>query len=297
MCEVSRSSTAEERDGISRAINSAPCTDLKNHIGRHFAMTADQSFDQSTVNVLVNDAAFVRILTRGYWETEVEPGRWQECGGALLFGAQSRPTRVRVQGPVQVVGFSIRPGAWPALFDAPASALADTLTPIDALWPGAGARLSAAAQDVDPDKPVFDGIEAIIRERVVARGHRPVDDAMIALEHIARTDPSRQVADISRELGISSKQLQRRALHCFGHTPKMVLRRSRFLDVAAVLRGIAVPGEEALCVLRYYDQSHVNREFRRFVGMTPAQFERTPTPILTLGIQVRQSRKLQESAA
>lgn len=296
MLDRSRSISGEEKRGASGAINAAPCADLSGYVGRHFAMVVDQPAGESITNVLVNDAAFVRILTRGAWETEAEPGCWRPCAGAFLFGAQSRPMRIRVTGPAAVIGFSIRPGAWPTLFDCPASAFADTLTPIDMLWPEAGAALEAAAGAINPTAPIFDGIETIIRDRLATRGGRPLDEAMVALEHIARTDPSRHVSDISRELGISSKQLQRRALQCFGHTPKMVLRRSRFLDVAAALRGIAMPGEKELSALRYYDQSHVNREFRRFIGMTPAQFERTPTPILTLGIQVRQSRKLQEAA-
>lgn len=39
------------------------------------------------------------------------------------------------------------------------------------------------------------------------------------------------------------------------------------------------------------DQSHRIREFRRFIGMTPAEFERTPKPLLTAGLKLRAERK------
>jgi len=57
------------------------------------------------------------------------------------------------------------------------------------------------------------------------------------------------------------------------------------------MRGLAVPSADELAELRFYDASHLNREFREFVGMTPAQFRRTPTPLLTPGLEVRQQRK------
>ena len=73
----------------------------------------------------------------------------------------------------------------------------------------------------------------------------------------------------------------------FGHGPKAVLRRSRFLDMAQALRGFSAPSEEALATMRYFDQSHRNREFRHFVRMTARAFETTPTPLLTAGLKLR----------
>jgi len=39
--------------------------------------------------------------------------------------------------------------------------------------------------------------------------------------------------------------------------------------------------------LRYFDQSHLNREFRHFFGMTPGQFEKATTPLFTAGLKLR----------
>jgi AraC-like DNA-binding protein len=52
-----------------------------------------------------------------------------------------------------------------------------------------------------------------------------------------------------------------------------------------------MPGDRELAALRFYDQSHLTREFHHFVGMTPAQFQQTSTPILTISIEARQTRK------
>ena len=46
-------------------------------------------------------------------------------------------------------------------------------------------------------------------------------------------------------------------------------------------------------VLRFYDQSHLIREFVALFGMSPSQFVATPQPILTLALESRQARRLE----
>ena len=75
-----------------------------------------------------------------------------------------------------------------------------------------------------------------------------------------------------------------------------MLRRSRFLDMAAVLRGLAVPDADDLAEERFYDASHLNREFRLFLDMPPNRFRKTPTLLFTPGLEVRQQRKLTDMA-
>lgn len=60
------------------------------------------------------------------------------------------------------------------------------------------------------------------------------------------------------------------------------------LDMAAAVRGISSPGEEEQAALRFADQSHLNREFRHFIGMTPGQFEKAPTPLLNAILKLRE---------
>ena len=104
---------------------------------------------------------------------------------------------------------------------------------------------------------------------------------------IARSDSTIRIDDAAAKIGLSVRQLERRCLATFGLSPKAVLRRSRFLDMATAMRGFSSPSEEELAALRYFDQSHLNREFKRFAGMTPRAFERTQTPLFTAGLNLR----------
>src|SRR3546814_19002152 len=75
---------------------------------------------------------------------------------------------------------------------------------------------------------------------------------MQAFEQIARHDCTRQVKDVAAELDLSERQFERQCLTSFGHTPKLVLRRSRFLDVAAVIRDMGRQSDKDSADFRWH---------------------------------------------
>lgn len=271
--------------------NYPPSHDLRPFIARHYVFSAELPADFELVDRLLAETAFVRILLRGDWTAETVPGEWTRAGQTVLFGANSRPLRVRCVGPFSLVGIAFRPCGWRALFDEPASALADRMVPLADLWGDAADILFDAVAGLDDDAAIVEAVEACAAERLRKRGSEQIDRPMRLFERIARNDSTVRVMDVADRLGLSGRQLERHCLAAFGHNPKMLLRRSRFLDMAAAMRGLGEPSDEELAALRYFDQSHRNREFRRFIGMTPGQFAKTPTPLLTAGLELRNLRK------
>ncbi len=273
--------------------NYAPSPHLAPFIGRHYVFSAALPTDFTMVDRLLSETAFIRILVTGDWSAETEPGQWERPGDVLFFGANVKPFKVRVRGPFFIVGIALRPSGWRALSHDPASAFADNMVRLSDVWgKDAETRLSAVTELSDStgdDKAII----AICEDAIMAEIKAPerVSPAMQHLETVARLDSATRVEDVADQLNISSRQLERLSTAHFGHTPKTVLRRSRFLDMAAAMRGFVDQDETYLAALRYFDQSHRTREFKHFIGMTPAEFERTPTPLLDAGIQLRQDRK------
>jgi AraC-like DNA-binding protein len=113
------------------------------------------------------------------------------------------------------------------------------------------------------------------------------DAQMEQFETIGRIDSTVRIDDAASEIGLSVRQLERRCLESLGMTPKTFLRRCRFLDMAMTMRGFSHPSDDDLAALRYFDQSHLNREFKRFVGMTPKTFQNAYTPLMTAGLKLR----------
>lgn len=267
--------------------NYPPAPDLDPYIRRHYIFAAELPAEHVIVDRLLSETAFVRILLKGDWAAEIAPGWWENAGPIALFGGNSLPQPVRVRGPFLVAGFAIKPSGWAALFDETACTFTNRMYRLRDIW---GAVADEMFENVAPaadDAAMIAAMEDALRRRIAAM-RRPGEDRQIArFEAIARLDSTTRVEIAATELGLSVRQLERRCLKGFGLTPKMILRRSRFLDMATAMRGFSDPSEEELAALSYFDQSHLNREFRRFTGMTPGAFMQTQTPLLNAGLKLR----------
>lgn len=267
--------------------NYPPSPRIAPYVRRHYIFQADLPDDFTLIDQLLSETAFIRILLAGDWSGELSPGEWTYRGPVVLFGPNFRPLRVRVRGPFHVIGVAIRPSGWRALFSSPANLVADRMIPLDEEWPDQAAPLLRMVRDAADDDAIVAAIEAVIAARLDAMGALPADEKMARFEAIARHDSTIRVLDAAAALGLSGRQFERQCPAAFGGSPKAVLRRSRFIDMATAMRGFTVLSGDEAAALRFSDQSHRNREFRRFFGMTPRAFAKATTPLFTAGLKLR----------
>lgn len=265
-----------------------PSEALAPYIRRYYVFEANLPDDMVIEDFLLAETAMVRCLLKGDWVGEVAPGEWSQPGRTLFFGANALPFKVRVKGSFAVAGFAIRPSGWKALFDEPHSTYADSLMPLQDVWGELADTMQVGVEAATDDPGKVAAMETAIMARLAQIDRPDADAEMARFERIARVDSTMRIEDAAQEIGLSVRQLERRCTQIFGLTPKAILRRSRFLDMATAMRGFSSPSEQDLAALRYYDQSHVTREFRRFTHMTPTQFQATMTPLQTAGLKLRQ---------
>ncbi len=271
-----------------------PSHDLAPYVRRHYVFEADLPEAAVIEDFLLAETAFIRCLLRGDWAGEVAPGEWSRPGRTLFFGANALPFRVRVKGKFAVAGCAIRPSGWRALFERPHHEYADSMLRLQDVWGPLADRMQAAVDQAFDDAGKIAAIEGVLRARIAAVG-RPAADARIArFEVFARVDSTIRVEDAARAIGLSTRQLERRCRDSFGLTPKAILRRSRFLDMATAMRGFSTPTEQDLAMLRYYDQSHLAREFKRFTNITPTEFAQAATPLQTAGLKLREESRFED---
>lgn len=269
-----------------------PSQDLREIIARHYVFDVALPDGYELTDCLLTETPIIRILLQGEWAAEMAPGEWRNVGPVVFFGANSKPLKVRCRGGFFVVGIALRPGGWRVLFDQPANIYTDQMLSLTDIWGTRATSLYNSVRSAGKEEAaIVSAIETHIRALVAERGTPNPDAHMLAFERIARDDSTMLVTDAAVELGLSDRQFERNCTASFGMTPKRVLRRSRFLDMATVMRGFSQPDEKELAALRYADQSHLNREFREFIHMTPGQFAKTPTPLLTAGLELRHRRK------
>jgi AraC-like DNA-binding protein len=273
--------------------NYAPSPDLAPYVRNHFVFRAPLPADMELIDPLLSETAMLRVILQGDWAAEMTPGTWQVEGPSILFGNNSRCFNVRVRGPFVVAGTAIRPSGWPAISDRKADQFADGMFPAQVTWGDDADQLyREAAATGDDDAGIVEALERFWRAQLAKFGTLDTDPAMAAFEEITNTDSTMRVADAAERVGLSARALERRCCATFGLTPKAVLRRSRFLDMATALRGISDPGEDERAALRFSDQSHLNREFRYFIKMTPGGFEKASTPLLNAVLKLRHDRNV-----
>jgi AraC-like DNA-binding protein len=271
-----------------------PSADLASYVRRFYVFEAPLPAGAVIEDFLLAETAFVRCLLRGDWTAETGPGEWNTAGNVVFFGANSRPLRVRVKGGFAVTGFAIRPSGWNALFEKAHHHFTDRMLAFQELWGDLANEMFVGVASASDDDSQLRAMEEVIRKRIAAL-HKPASDAQMArFEVIARTDSTMLVEDAAAAVGLSVRQFERRCLASFGLTPKGVLQRSRFLDSATALRGFSSPSETELDALRYFDQSHMNREFRRYTGMTPRTFANAVTPLQTAGLKLREESRFED---
>ena len=199
---------------------------------------------------------------------------------------------IAVRGSFVSIGVSLRPGTCHALKGPKLADLVDRIEPFDRLGIPAADLLARVEDGAEPEDWAL-MLEEFVRRRVEAAGWAEPDPVTSRFETIAFTDPGISVSAIARDCGVEKRTLERVVSRDFGMPPKQVLRRARALDMASHLRGVADVEEAEELALRYYDQSHLIREFTELFGMSPGQFVATPQPILTLALESRQSRRLE----
>lgn len=280
------------RDGQPISYNRAPAPDLAPWIARLYATVVEVPIDYRVECGLFNDTALVRIQLKGRWTALTTEGLQQQERAALFFGPQTRRMPVSVTGSFTSVGISLRPGTGHAMIRAKTADYLDRMVPCDFLGIPGEMALQILEQSNDPEE-WLQMLEDLIRLAVTRAGGERPDPVTALFESQALADPTINVADFARHAGIDQRRLERIVMRDFGMSPKQVLRRARAIDMASHFRGVADHNEADQLLLRYYDQSHLIREFTELLGMSPKQFVATPQPILTLALESRQARRLE----
>ncbi|MFN7029618.1 MAG: helix-turn-helix domain-containing protein [Sphingopyxis sp.] len=189
-------------------------------------------------------------------------------------------------GNMRVWGIGIVPLGWAKFIALPADDLADRFCDGDAHPAFAAvAPLGAALRGVND----VDAAAAMIDAHFCALlGDAPPDDPAILAAHRALVDDDLStVADLSAKVGLSERSIERLSHRAFGFSPKLLLRRQRFLRSLA--RFMLDPSMAWIDTMdhHYYDQSQFTRDFAKFMGMSPREYAARPKPILGAAAKAR----------
>ena len=190
--------------------------------------------------------------------------------GSLVVGLEDRPAICTHPGGQEAIRVEFTPLGAYRLFGMPMSELTNLAVEMrDVLGPGAGVlveRMAAA-----PDWAArFDLLDAALLARL-EYGPLPTPEVAQAWHLLSGSAGAIPIARIAAEVGWSQGYLSRRFTQQIGLAPKASARVLRFRHAVALLGRGAASLTEVSTACGFYDQAHLNREFRAIAGTTPGR--------------------------
>lgn len=196
----------------------------------------------------------------------------QAIAHGVVGGARTSAYVRDLTCPGSSVGAQLHPGAAELVIGVPADELAERHTPLADVWGGSCDEVVERLRAIGDPGQRLDLFESILATRLPqARGSQPATAA--ALARFAVGDELGAVGAVVQASGYSHRRFIALFRRAVGLTPKVFWRVRRFQGAIA---RIATAPESSLVELAlgegYSDQSHFNREFREFTGLTPREY-------------------------
>lgn len=230
--------------------------------------------------------ANLRIISGDLPEGELAGER--RAGLSAPFTGPTSTTLRFTIGNARMWGIGMLPLGWARFVAAPAHTFAN--------------RIEEALDQpaLEPFRPLVEGVFgaepdeaaelARIESHFLGRLNGPVpDEARILACHRALVDENiATVAEMAEAAGLPSHTLERLCRRHFGFSPRLLLRRQRFMRSLAqymldpTLRWIGAIDSH------YHDQAQFVRDFHAFMGMSPTEYAARPHPVLSAVMKARQ---------
>jgi AraC-like DNA-binding protein len=198
-------------------------------------------------------------------------GRPDSTLRSYVVGAMRAPLQVRVTGMVDLFGIRFRPGGAVAFVPAPARELTDRAVALREFWRGAP-ELEERLYHASPEARI-----RIVEDALLGRAPGAAPDPRVAhvSRLIERSGGSMPVTALHMAVGLTRRHLERVYLERVGLTPKTACRVARVQTALERLRAGGVSSLSRLALdCGWYDQSHMNRDFRELAGASPATYAR-----------------------
>jgi AraC-like DNA-binding protein len=192
------------------------------------------------------------------------------CSPITVIGPiSSRRVRLIVRGTVSALAVIFEPAGFHQLFGVPSAPLAERGTEgHSVLGPDVShlyERLGNAASFVRR----VNILNAFFLDRLQRTSNRP--QVLHGFRPLLAGGQNAGVARIAKQIGMSTRQFERKSLEYFGLSPIMLSRVARFQKALALSSSQNTTWLQVAHAADYYDQMHMVRDFRAFAGGSPTK--------------------------
>ncbi|MFI0421664.1 helix-turn-helix domain-containing protein [Spongiactinospora sp. 9N601] len=192
---------------------------------------------------------------------------------SFTAGLADTYTDMVTQGSAEGVQVNLTPVGARRIFGVPMSELANRFVPIDDVLGRWGTELVERLADA-PHWPVRLALLDRLLTRRLAEAPETGPQIPWAWGRLLATHGTTGVGELADRLGWSHRHLVSRFRDQVGLSPKTAARVLRFDHALRLLMSTAGPGAslaEVAATAGYFDQAHMNRDFRAMAGSAPAR--------------------------
>ncbi len=191
-------------------------------------------------------------------------------GKRIGFAGMSKTEfHFKITMPSYSMGARLRPGAFHAITNIPASEAMDTFLPINAFDKNFDTETFFSLKMSEAKNMFKNYIIKLLQNK------KPTN-FMTLFEELNDNIPD-SVSEIYEKLYYSNRQCQRLFAKNYGLSPQMVLCILRFQKCLKKLTSENVSPKHIMDMSNYYDQPHFIKDFKRNIGLTPLELVRKYT--------------------
>lgn len=204
------------------------------------------------------------------WEIE-DPGARSERRNSFVAGMHAAPSFVAATASAWAcIELRLTPLGARRVLGLPMHELANRTVELDDLLPRAH-DLTGRLRETNSWQERFDLVEAFLARRL-ADSLPPSPEVEWSWQRLRGTGGRASIGALAAELGWSHRRLIARFREQIGLAPKAAARVLRFDRAVTALRSSAGGLAEIAFDCGYFDQAHLNRDFRELAGTTPTAF-------------------------
>ncbi len=234
----------------------------------------------NALDLLHPEAATIRVALDGSWSFGRNIGEFSPpISGAYLHGMTGKASWVRGEGG-SAFCVALKPKAFPAILRVRAEYWSDKLAPLSDAAGIDAIELSEGLRAVPSFEDRVAHAESWLKA-LLGRGPPLSTVALVDPLDAALADPDiGTVEQLCANLSLTQARLARLTRSVYGFTPKRLLRRERFLRMLHMMQQRPYSEWRDFIDHQYVDQSHMIRDFKDFLGLSPGQYFAMERPLL-----------------
>lgn len=227
--------------------------------------TREKVLPNGAIELIINLGSYHKVVSK------VDDRQFEVYRESWIAGAQEDYILIEALRESDLIGIRFRPGGAYPFLRFPVSEITNKVIESDLIF---GTLMCDLRERLLETKGLGQRIR-IIEDFLLKRIDPAIEDPLIAcaLREIWNNDGQRLIRELSREVGLSNKQLISRFRKVVGISPKLLYRIFRFQSVISCVKNQKhVCWTEVAQQCNYYDQAHMIRDFHLFSDSNPSHY-------------------------